>query len=168
MKIRKYTRWALLSAAALLAMVALAACGDDDDSSGGGNVIGGGSGGDEAYVADICKATQKFSDDISALTKDPTKLKDPNDIGALFAGPFETFAKSVSKAKPPSDLKDYHSQVVKTLNDASKQIKESKDLSALSALGDSAIPEPPTAAKDRIQKVAEKNKDCNDSGLFGQ
>ncbi len=62
----------------------------------------------------------------------------------------------------------YYSQIVKTLNDAADQIKKSKDLSGLSALGDSKIPDPPQAAKDRLTKVAEKNSDCKDSGFgFG-
>ena len=178
MKVRKFTRWAVFSVIATIALMALAACGGDDSTSGGpgsgpgsssgssGNIA---TGSDENYVADLCKATKKFTDDLAAATKDPTKLQSGEDIGKLFGEPFEAFAKSVSKAKPPSDLKDYHSQIVKTLNDAAAKIKTSKDLSALSTLGDSTIPDPPQAARDRLQKVAEKNKDCTDSGFdFGK
>ena len=173
MKVRKFTRWALFSAIAAIALMALAACGGDDSTTSGPGSGPGGSGNiatgsDADYVADLCKATKKFSDDLAAATKDPSKLQGADDIGKLFGPPFEAFAKSVSKAKPPSDLKDYHSQVVKTLNDAAAKIKTSKDLSALSALGDSAIPDPPQSVRDRLQKVAEKNKDCTDSGFdFG-
>ena len=168
MTVRKFTRWALFSAIAIIALMAVAACGGNDSTSSapGG---GGGTGSDENYVADLCKATKKFTDDLASVTKDPSKLKDPNDIGKLFAEPFDTFANSVAKAKPPSDLKDYHSQVVKTLKDAAQKIKTSNDLSALSSLGDSSIPEPPQAAKDRLQKAAEKNKDCSETGFnFGK
>ena len=174
MKVRKFTRWAVFSAIATIALMALAACGGDDNTSGGagsgpgssGNIA---TGSDENYVADLCKASKKFSDDLAAATKDPSKLQATDDIGKLFGPPFEAFAKSVAKAKPPSDLKDYHSQLVKTLNDAAAKIKTSKDLSALSALGDGTIPDPPQSAKDRLQKVAQKNKDCTDSGFdFGK
>lgn len=165
MKVRKFTRWALFSALAIIALMALAACGDDDDSSGSGPGASSGSGSDADYVAVLCKATKAFGDDMSKVTADPSKLKDPTDIGKLFAEPFDTYAKAVAKAKPPSDLKDYHSQMVKALNDAVAKIKTSKDLSALSSLGDSQIPEPPQAVKDRLQKVAEKNKDCTDAGV---
>ena len=174
MKVRKFTRWAVFSAIATIALMALAACGGDDSTSGGpGSGPGGSSniatGSDENYVADLCKATKKFTDDLAAATKDPSKLQGGEDIGKLFGEPFEAFAKSVSRAKPPSDLKDYHSQIVKTLNDAAAKIKTSKDLSVLSTLGDSTIPDPPQAAKDRLQKVAEKNKDCTDSAFdFGR
>ena len=163
MTLRKLTRWALLSGIATIALLALAACGDDDSTtSGPGGSSGTGS--DEQYVADICKAGKTFADDLATITKDPSKL-DPSNLGKVFAEPFDKFAKSVSKAKPPSDLKDYHSQIVKTLNDTAEQIKTSKDLSSLSSLGDSEIPDPPQAAKDRLQKVAEKNPDCKDSGF---
>lgn len=170
MKVRKFTRWALFSAIAIVALMALAACGGDDSSSGpsssgpskSGNIA---TGSDENYVADLCKATKKFSDDLAAATKDPDKLQGADDIGKLLGPPFEAFAKSVAKAKPPSDLKDYHSQVVKTLNDAAAKIKTSNDLSALSSLGDTSFPEPPQAAQDRLQKVADKNNDCKDAGF---
>ena len=52
-----------------------------------------------------------------------------------------------------------------TAYDAAAKIKTSKDLSELSSLGDGTIPEPPQAAKDRLQKVAEKNKDCIDADV---
>lgn len=170
MKVQKLTRWALFSAIAIIALMAVAACGDDDDSTASGpGASSGGSGSDSDYVAALCSATKKFSDDLAVVTKDPTKFQGADDIGKLFGPPFDAFAKSVAKAKPPSDLKDYHSQVVKTLNDAAAKIKTSKDLSALAALGDSTIPDPPQSVKDRLQKVAEKNKDCTDSGFdFGK
>lgn len=168
MTVRKFTRWALFSAIAIIALMAVAACGGDDGGSGGPGGPGGnvGTGSDENYVAALCKASKQFSDDLAKITADPSKLKNPDDIGDAFAEPFDAFAKAVSKAKPPSDLKEYHGQFVKTLNDTSKKMKDSKDGSFLSAFGETDFPEPPQAAKDRLEKVAAKNKDCKEAGLF--
>ena len=164
MKIRKLGLWPVMAALALTASFGFVACGGDDDDDGGGDSGGssGGTGSDEKYVGDLCKATLVFSKAIEKVTADPSKLNNASDISKAFADPFEDYAKSVSKAKPPKDLKQFHDDVVKTLNEAAKAMKSGGDLDALSSLGGD-FPEPPKAAQDRLQKVADKNKDCKEA-----
>ena len=165
MKFKKFGLWSLMAALALTASLGLAACGggddDDDGGSGGGS---GGTGSDEKYVSDLCKATLDFSKAIEKVSSDPSKLSSAGDISKAFSGPFEDYAKAISKANPPKDLKEYHNQVVKTLNDASKAMKGGGGLEGLAALGND-FPEPPQATQDRLQKIADKNKDCKDADL---
>jgi hypothetical protein len=162
-----------------------AACGDDDsggksvsapgggtsggstNNSGGNSVSapgGGGSGSDEAYVSTICKAAAKFGDDMSAATKDPSKLSDPTAVANAFTKPFEDYVNALKGAKPPSDVKDYNDKIIKALDDALASLKQTGDLSSLSSFGDN-IPEPPKAAADRLENVAKGNADCQKAGF---
>lgn len=171
-----------------LLSLGLVACGDDDDhgggvagpgstgsnatkSSGGSSSGGGasapGSGSEKAYVADLCKASKDFQTAMTKLTSDPSKLSDQNAAMKAFAEPFENFANAVSRAKPPSDVKDYHNQVVKALQDVVAKLKKG-DPEALNSLGDTAIPTPPASLSDKYDKLAKDNKDCANSGLFGE
>jgi hypothetical protein len=155
----------LLIVPALFAAVLFAACGGDDDSGGSS---GGGTGSDEKFVSDICKAGAQFSKDIDSVTKDLSGASSEKDIAVKFAKPFETFANAFSNAKPPSDLKQWHSDASKQLKDAVAALKKGDTESGLFA-GDNPFPEPPQNAQDRLEKIAEKNKDCQDADFtFGQ
>jgi len=152
MVFRTRLAWLLL-APAMLAMV-FAACGGGDDDGGGG---GGGTGSDEAFVASICKAFATFSTDLDKTMKDASSITDEKEAAKKFAAPFETLAKNFSNAKPPKDLKDWHSKASKTLTDAAKAMKDG-DLKALENIDD--LPDPPKDASDRMEKIAKDNKDC--------
>lgn len=171
MKMAKLRFWIVLAAVLAVAAVGLAACGGDDDggsktSGGGGIASSGGTGSDENYVADLCKASKDLQAAITKMTADPSKLTDQDAAMKAFIGPFEDFSKSLAKAKPPKDLKDYHEQMVKTLNDTVAKMKKG-DATALQSLSGTDLPDPPASVKDRLDKLAAKNKDCTDSGLFG-
>lgn len=131
----------------------LGACGDDDD---GGS--GGGSGSDEDYVAAICDASKTLQEDILASLED-IDLDAPEDeqLEAIL-GPFEDFANAVEDANPPSDLEDWHGDVVDAINDMVEQLKDGN----LEALENSEDPigDPPAAAAERLQAIAENNPDC--------
>jgi hypothetical protein len=90
--------------------------------------------------------------------------RERGDISKAFSGPFEDYAKAISKAKPPKDLKEYHDNIVTTLNDASKAMKSGGGLEGLAGLSED-FPEPPKATQDRLQKIADKNKDCQAADL---
>ncbi len=79
------------------------------------------------------------------------------------AAPFEQLAKDFSKANPPKDMREWHSAATKSLNDIAKALKDAKGLDALSALGDDPFPEQPAGVEDRLGKIAESNKDCQDA-----
>ena len=189
---KKFTVWLAAGLVLVLAMVALAACGDDDDkgssssgglggpgggssttsssnnnSSSGGGASAPGSGSEKAYVAELCKASKDFQTAMTKITADPSKLSDQSAAMKAFTEPFENFANAVSKAKPPSDVKDYHNQVVKVLNDTVAKLKKG-DPAALQSLGDTNIPTPPANISDKYDKLAKDNPDCANTGLFGE
>lgn len=168
MKLRKLGTWSILAALLLVAAFSLAACGGDDDDSGGDDSgdsgkTSSGTGSDEKYVADLCKATLEFSKAFEKL--DPSKVKSEDDVQKLFAEPFENYAKAMSKAKPPKDVKEYHDQVVKALNDTVKSMKSGDGTSGFEALADMDFPEPPAAVSDRLSKIADNNKDCKEANF---
>jgi hypothetical protein len=175
---RKFPSLALLSLVAVSALVLLAACGGDDDddgggggnsttTSGGGNITtSGGTGSDEDFVADICKAGKQFAADFQTALKDlGTNASDPNKIAEKLTKPVEDFVKAFAKAKPPKDLKDWHEQATSQMNLLVKNLKENNDFSAFEEQ-DQPFPDPPANAEERLSKVAEKNKDCQDAGIF--
>ncbi len=158
-------RWVMLAGIvpALFAGAVMSACGGDDSggsSSGGpGNVQ---TGSDEAFVTDICKAFTTFADSLGQATKDmgSGSSADLSKLMATMAKPYEQLAKDFAKAKPPSDLKDWHSQASKALTDMADKLKNSKDPSALSELGNAPVPDMPKSADERLSKLAANNKEC--------
>jgi len=161
MVFRTRLAWLLL-APAMLAMV-FAACGGGDDDDGGG---GGGTGSDEAFVASICKSFNTFSTDLDKVMKDASSLTDEKAAAKKFAEPFDKLATNFANAKPPKDLKDWHSDASKVLKDAAKAMKDG-DLAALENLDD--LPDPPSGASDRLEKIAKDNKDCQAADFaFGE
>lgn len=134
-------------------MVVFAACGGDDSSSGSS-----GTGSDEQYVASVCKAMAKFSDSLTAATKDPSKLSNPDDAVKVFQGPFDQLIKDMKAAKPPKDVKEWHDKAVAIFQKATDDLKKNKDLSAITDA--ETPPSPPKAVQDRLQKIADKNPDC--------
>ena len=151
MVFRTRLAWLLL-APAMLAMV-FAACGGGDDDDGGG---GGGTGSDEAFVASICKSFNTFSTDLDKVMKDASSLTDEKAAAKKFAEPFDKLATNFANAKPPKDLKDWHSDASKVLKDAAKAMKDG-DLAALENLDD--LPDTPSGASDRLEKIDKDTKD---------
>ena len=96
-----------------------------------------------------------------------TDITDEDKAIEAMVKPFENFANAIDDANPPKDLKDWHDQTVETLDDVVKKLKDG-DVEALSSFGDSPLPEPPADASERLQKIADKNKDCQDADFaFG-
>lgn len=163
MKVRSLAIWLGILPIALGASF-FAACGGDDDDGGGG---GGATGSDEKFVADICKAGAKFSKDLESVSSNISST-DPKEIAAKFAKPFEDFSNAFSKARPPKDLADWHKDASAKLKDAVAQLKKGDAESGFFA-GDEPFPDPPKNAADRLEKIAGKNKDCQDADFsFGQ
>jgi len=171
MSFRKALVWGLISAAAIAAVALFAACGDDDNSSKSSSngspssgQLNGGTGSDEQYVSTFCKAAAKFTDDIANATKDPSKLADPTAAANLLVTPLQDYVNALKQAKPPSDAKDFHNAVVKALDDALTSLKTTHDISSFASVGED-LPTPPASVSDRLQKVAEKNSDCQKAGF---
>ncbi|MCE7929476.1 MAG: hypothetical protein HUU14_05900 [Dehalococcoidia bacterium] len=171
------SRIILLALALPLALsVLLVACGGDDDDDGGGSDSGSSAniktGSDEDYVGDMCKAFDAYA---AGLTKAMLSMgtSDSPDIEKMMKAlvePMEDFAGALAKMKPPADMKDWHVASIKSINDAVKTLKDSKDLESLDAiedLGNFDMAEMPAGAEERLGKLAAKNKDCQKADLFG-
>jgi len=143
---------------ALLGALLLGACG-------GGGSGGTGSGSDEKFVADICKAGAQFQDDLTKLFANLANIQSEEEAAKKIAEPFETFAKSFKAAKPPADLKQWHSDSSKSLDEAVAALKKGNTNAAIFQQ-DSPFPEPPKGAEERLSKIAANNTDCQKSGLF--
>ena len=144
----------------VLVALVLGACGGDSD---GGSATGTGS--DEKFVADICKAGAQFQDDLTKLFANLGNIQSEEEAAKKLAEPFESFAKSFKAAKPPSDLKEWHSAASKSLDEAVTAMKKG-DTNAAIFQQDSPFPEPPKGAEERLSKIAASNADCQKSGLF--
>ena len=145
---------------ALLGALLLGACGGDSDGGGGG-----GTGSDEKFVADICKAGAQFQDDLTKLFASLANVQSEEEAVKKLAEPFESFAKSFKTAKPPSDLKQWHSEASKSLDEAVAAMKKG-DANAAIFQQDSPFPEPPKGAEERLSKIAAANADCQKADLF--
>lgn len=145
---------------ALMAAALFASCGGDGDGNSGG-----GTGSDEKFVADICKAGAKFQADMEKAFPQMVNAKSEEEAIKIIIEPFETMAKSFKAAKPPADLKEWHAEASKAFDDAVKALKSGNTDSALFE-SDSPFPDPPAAAQERLQKIAEKNDDCQKAGTF--
>lgn len=160
---KKWTIYLCLAFVAIGATL-FAACGGDDDDDDTGGSTSGATGSDEKFVADICKAGSKFSKDLDAATKDIATLTDPKKVAEKLSGPFDDFANSFSKAKPPKDLVDWHKDASSKLKDAASALKKG-DLESDIFTQDSPFPDPPKDAADRLSKIADKDKDCADANF---
>jgi len=152
-------RGAFLLAPALVVALAFGACGGDDGGSGGGT------GTDESYVAAVCKAGAKFQDDFLKAFGEMANANSEADAAKALSKPFKEFAASFKKANPPADLKSWHAEASKQLENAAAAL-EKGNVDALS--GDSPFPEPPQGASERLNAIASKNADCQKAGLFDQ
>jgi hypothetical protein len=164
MRFRKTAATAFGGLFAATAILLAAACGGGDDDGGSGGSRGAGN--DERYVADICKAGKAFQEDFFAALAGVGSSQDPNKVVEALAKPLEEFAKAFDRANPPSDLKTWHEQTAKQLKDVVKQFKDSDNLDDLGeAFDEDLISSPPAGAAERLQRIAESNKDCQDAGF---
>ncbi|MGI8926113.1 MAG: hypothetical protein ACR2HN_05625 [Tepidiformaceae bacterium] len=173
MRYLKIRHWVVLLPAtlALLLAAALVGCGgdddDDDDTNGGDNNgipnLGGGTGGDDKFVADVCKAGVAFLNSLNKSISDPAIVQDSEKLTEKIADSFEDFSNEFAKARPPSDMKSWHSDASKELKARVSRLKKGEDLETVFADEGEPFPEPPAAAGERLRAAAEKNKDCQEA-----
>lgn len=104
--------------------------GDDDDDDNGSS--GGGS--EEDYVAGLCGALSGFETEMneslaSLFTMDPDATEEEaeeaiNEVLAAFAGVVGDFADEVDDLNPPSDISDYHNQMVSTFREMRERLED--------------------------------------------
>ena len=188
-------RWlaVALAAVVVLSLTALfAACGGDDDSSSGSSSSNGKSdatktsdstgdkktgdanpgavsGTDKEYVKDVCVVFNTYMEAVfKAISSDPSLSGDSDAIIKKIGPPLEAFGKGVAKARPPKDVKKYHDELVKTVNDTAAKLKSGKikSLSELGALGTSSTQLDPDV-KARLANAEKDVKECNEGQLAG-
>jgi hypothetical protein len=138
-----------------------AGCGDDDDDGGGGG--GARTGTDEQFVSDFCKALKDFQDSLSDTLSDPEALSEGEDaVAEALAEPFRDFADAFKDMRVPNDLKDWHSDATKALDQAADQLEDGKFDEGIFA-EEEPFEDPPQDVQDRLQKLAEDNEDCKDA-----
>ena len=164
---RSISKWTLLVAPLALFALLFVACGDDDNGgSSGGSSGGGGTGNDKQYVADICKASKKFSDSVNALVKDPSILADPKKAADKLGTALSTFANDFAKANPPADVKTWHTQAANEMKQLADKVKAGSDLQQVFGNNGAPFADPPKDIEARLSKEAATNKDCADTGTF--
>jgi hypothetical protein len=130
------------------------------------------------YASNVCNAVAKYASDIEELsnadfdTEDPAAMKDMMDQMVPI---FEGLAKDLGKIKPPSDVKDWHNQMVDALNQAAdimgqmstaldkpldEAMSEIADLST--QMTDMEDPFTLTDLPDEYQTAFDENSDCQD------
>jgi len=191
-------RWLAVSLGGLLVLslgAAFASCGGDDDdapkdspgaSSSGDKGAksdatktgdtnasdanpGAVTGTDKQYVKDVCVVFNTYMDGVlKSFSADASVAGDEAAIIKKIGPLLEAFGKDVAKAKPPKDVKKYHDELVKTVNDTSGRLKAGK-IKSLSELADvnSAQKELPADVKARLANAEKDVKECNEGQLAG-
>ncbi len=141
------------AAAGLLSIAVLAwSCGGDGNNSGSD-----GGGNDESYAAAICKAELNFRNELEKLSDE----SDDTEIAKTLVSALDNLTAAFERARPPSDGKPFHDQIVQFFKDARKQINEKGP----DALADVEPPTPPADVSARLEKIAQTNKDCQEANF---
>jgi hypothetical protein len=139
-----------LAAGSLLCAVSvLSSCG----GSSGGN--------DKDFVTDLCHAATDLRGGIQQAIKEGSTSTDANKTVDLISAPIDQFVKDFADARPPKDLKEWHDGASQQLQQTAQNFKQQNTLAALTDFGHSPVPDPPAAAKARLEDVAKSVPDCN-------
>lgn len=133
---------------------------DDKKDDSGDIKPSGNTGSDEAYVSDICKGFSEYMDGIASALSG-VDITDPDyekKLNEKLTNPIKAVAKVFADADPPSDLKDWHADVVAAFN----QMVKSLEAGDYDALEDDSLefPDMPAGAEERLSKIAENDADC--------
>lgn len=133
--------------------------GGDDDGGGGGGPSGSGS--DEEYVQSLCDSFEHFSEAMEDLLTGVDQDSSVEELTAAFVEPFEHFVDDLKDARPPSDVKPYHDDLIEQMQSVVDRIEDGD----FDALDDNPISEPPANVQARLQAVAEANSTCTEAGF---
>jgi hypothetical protein len=122
---------------------------------------GGGDSSDEEFVTELCDAVVRLNTDFEAAVKDASAETDPAKAVERLVPPVEEFVDAFDDADPPEDLKEWHDASVAQLEAAVVKFKEAKTLASLEGFGDSPVPNPPAADKQRLREAARNVDECD-------
>lgn len=143
----------------------------DDDKKDDGKTSDAGpvSGTDKEYVKDVCVGFNTYMDSVfKVIQGDPSATSDQAVLVKKLGPLLEAFAKDVSKANPPKDVKKYHDQLVKQVKDSSEKLKSGK-VTSLAELSEGVTPpkglDPSIVA--RLSSAEKQVKECSEGQLAG-
>ncbi|NUQ55397.1 MAG: hypothetical protein HUU14_05895 [Dehalococcoidia bacterium] len=139
-------------------VLAFAACGDDD---------GGDHGTDASYADELCDAMNETNVSLVKLEKDASSM-DFNELAGGVSEILDDLADSLADASPPADMAAWNEDAVKTIRKAADTLTKSQQSASLDVLGDSPLPDPPTALRSRIEAEAGQIPACRGLSLFGE
>ncbi len=122
---------------------------------------GGGESSDEDFVAELCQAVVRLNTDFEAAIKSASTETDPAKAVEKLIPPVEKFVDAFDDADPPKDLKDWHDSAVTRLEAAVAKFKKAKTLASLEGFGDSPVPNPAPAEKNRLREAAQNVTECD-------
>lgn len=122
---------------------------------------GGGETSDEDFVAELCQAVVHLNTGFESAVKSASTETDPAKAVEKLIPPIEEFVEAFDDAEPPKDLKDWHDSAVTRLDAAVAKFKEAKTLASLEGFGDSPVPDPAPADKQRLREAAQNVKECD-------
>ena len=125
-----------------------AACGSDD-------------GNDQDFVRGLCEASTALRTGVEKAVKDGAASTEPGKAVELMAPPVDAFVKAFNDLNPPADLKAWHKDASSQLEKTAAAFRTEKKLTALTSFNDSPVPDPPAAAKSRLQNAAKDVPECN-------
>lgn len=131
----------------VIAASSLVACGSD-----GGN--------DDDFVRGLCEASSALRTGVEKAVKDGATSTDPNKVVELLAVPVDAFVKAFDDLNPPKDLKDWHEEATSQLRQTAETFRTEKKLTALATFNDSPVPNPPDAARARLETAAADIPEC--------
>lgn len=121
---------------------------------------GGGDGNDEDFVRGLCEASSALRAGVEKAVKDGAASTDPGKSVALMVAPVDAFVEAFGDLDPPKDLKSWHKDATKQLEQTADTFRNEKKLTALASFNDSPVPDPPAEAKARLQAAAKEIQEC--------
>lgn len=121
---------------------------------------GGGSGDDESFVRALCEAQTELRQGVDEAVAAAGSQTDPEKTVDLLIPPLDEYVSAFKDAKPAEDMEEWHSAASDQLEAAVQRFKDERTLASLEGFGDSPVPDPPVAQKQRLRDAAADVEEC--------
>lgn len=149
----------------VLGVAIVAGCGGDDDGGSSGKTAS-----DEEYVGAMCDSFNTFTEDLlgkvfAAAASGGSEEEAEKKALEAAEEVFKPLVDDMKAMGVPKDVREYHDEMVKQLEEVLKAIEDG-DSAALENADFGEDLEIPADIQERLQAVAEKDEDCADLALF--
>lgn len=149
----------LLASAVLCALFFTACGGDDGDERAP-------TGTDQEFVQSLCSALSAFDLGFREASQAAAAEKDADRAVERLSVPISEFADAFAKLPAPADLVTWRDDGAVGIARSADRFREEKDFDALSDLGASPVPDPPAAARTRLDAVVAQTPACAGRNVF--